>query len=540
MQIDLVGKQCFPAFTRNSFQTCTDDILASITAFVGRDHRLMFARSWAFDYDSADSGKSISEKFILSNAQAQCLSHLLGIELVPYHQLQWNDLLEWVASNLEQNLPVITRFDSYYNPWDRLFGKEHNDHMCLITGMNVQMQTFTICDPYFGKQDEVVSFEVIEQAAAGHFASVKLLPIVENPAAMEILYASAETFVQENGMQQFVSDMERYWTDDLSFIWSRVYEGPVFWNTNFYRVIKTLIIMNRHKFKQFVQYCMEQEGRNWFLESIIEQLDLIITHWEAALNTLTKAAINGTISPQLKPLFITKVKDVIQLEYDLAYMIQSTSLDSSRLLQQQVNAGDHTDAEMHHTQLDLSQYLNNQGFSYELSATCKADITGSSEYVHVRSGQLETSTFNIPTIDADTMDNISCTGQIIPIESTRCKGVAVLGCSEWGDSSAFLTFILQDGTQKKYPIILTDIVTEPKYNETVEMKLSLVNKIDGLSVSDAYLFRVTVYFEGDEVVEVIQLPTCANMHIVAMNMLVPIEQGAAPDERDRLGRAVLA
>ncbi|GMK37509.1 hypothetical protein PCCS19_05630 [Paenibacillus sp. CCS19] len=484
----------------------------------------MFAQTWTFDYDASDSEKKIADRFILSDAQAKCLYQLLGMQIVMHNGLQQHELIELVAINLEQNLPIIARFDSYYNPWDQLFGKEHNDHSCLITGMDLQARTFTICDPYFGKQNEWVPIEVIKQAADGRYGSVILLPIADNPAPLELLYTSAERFLQENGMLQFVTDMERDWTDDLSFIWSKVSEGLTFWHTNFYRVIKTHIILNRHKFKQFVQYYIDHEGHHLVLQSMTDQLDLIITHWEAALNTLTKAAITSMISPRLKDHFIAKVKDIVQLEYNLAHMIVSKSLDTSSQSQEKetetaAKAGELT-GHWQHVQLDLSEHLNNQGFSYELSAACEADITGTGEYVYVNSGQLESSTFNISTIDSDRMDNISCMGQVIPIEPTRCKGVAILGCSEWGDSSAFLTVIHQDGTEKRYPFILSDIVTQPNYNESIEMKLSLVNKNKGLNVSDAYLFRVTVSFEGDEVVDSIQLPICTNMHIIAMNMLV--------------------
>ncbi|MBD3919980.1 hypothetical protein H8B09_14545 [Paenibacillus sp. PR3] len=479
----------------------------------------MFAQSWTFDYDSSDGGKSIAERFILSDAQAKCLYFLLGIEIVLHNELQSHEVFELVESNLTQNLPVISRFDSYYNPWDQLYGKEHNDHSCLITGMDRQSRTFTICDPYFGKQNEVVPFEVIEQAAGGHYGSVKLLPVVDSPASLELLYASGERFLQENGMLQFVSDMERYWTDDLSFIWSKVSEGLTFWHTNFYRVIKTHIILNRHKFKQFVQHCIDEVGQHPVLQAMIVQLDLIITHWEAALNALTKAAIYSKISPRMKDHFITKAKDIVQLEYGLAHMIVSMSLDSSEATQEQKKAGELTE-HWRHVQLDLSELLNNQGFSHELSAASEADITGTGEYVYVTCGQLQSSTFHISTIDRDRNDNISCMGQVIPIEPTRCKGVAILGCSEWGDSSAFLTVNHQDGTVKKYPFILSDIVTEPSYNESIEMKLSLVNKNKGLNMSDAYLFRVTVSFDGDGVIDSIQLPVCTNMHIIAMNMLV--------------------
>ncbi|QKS44540.1 hypothetical protein HUB94_09040 [Paenibacillus cellulosilyticus] len=480
---------------------------------------MMFTQSWAFDYESSDSEKPITEKFILSDTQNECLFQFLGIEVIMHEQLQLHELLDLAATQMGQGLPVLAWFDSYYNSWDPLFGKEHNNHMCLITGMDIQNQTFTICDPYFGKQNEVVPFQVIDQASGRRYAALNILPVVEHQASIELLYASAQRFMQENGLRHFASDIENNWTNDLSFIWNQE-SGGLFWNSKFYRLIKNVIILDRHKFKELVLYYIDKEGHNSFLQSIIDQIHIIITHWEAALNMMTKAIVTSSITAKLKTNFITKVNNVVQLEHSLAQMIYSSSFDSGKLhpVKDTMNAEKHTD-DLRHVPLDLSRHMNNRGFSYELSAACTADITGTGEYVYVNSGQMESSTFNMPTIGSDMMDNIACMGQVLPVDPLRCKGIAILGCSEWGDSSAFLTIIYQDGTEKNYPVILTDFINEPRYNESVEMKLSLVDKNDNLKVSDAYLFRVMIYFEENEVIDFIQLPVCSNMHIIAMNML---------------------
>ncbi|OPZ90961.1 MAG: hypothetical protein BWY74_02129 [Firmicutes bacterium ADurb.Bin419] len=195
------------------------------------------------------------------------------------------------------------------------------------------------------------------------------------------------------------------------------------------------------------------------------------------------------------------------------YVEQKNSLDSDKYKE--------------YKYIDLSEYLNNEGFGQSLSQSTTADLTKKGEYF-LTNDLLERSTWTIddmkfifPQIIDGIKDNISCDGQTIQGFNGCYRSVMILGCSEWGNYSENLEIEYSNGDKDTLCINLSDWAFTPVFNEKIAWSGQAAVRKDGetkLWDFTARLFAKAYKICDNKEIVKIKLPRRNNMHIFALTL----------------------
>ena len=173
--------------------------------------------------------------------------------------------------------------------------------------------------------------------------------------------------------------------------------------------------------------------------------------------------------------------------------------------------------------LDLDGFFNNRAFDND-QRTANLDQSG---YYLLRDGlPAETlwqlpgrkATFPVPEIYGNGCDNISCMGQVIPINRGTYSSVFLLGLSEMGNYSDHLIIRYEDGTVEQLDFGFTNWVDRfPMYGNTVvwEGRYAHVHEQQS-GAAKLYVLQCRLSF-GKNVVG-IELPVLPNIHIFAITL----------------------
>lgn len=112
----------------------------------------MFTKSWHFNYDLKCSKDNIH---IVNNHKRDntLLEKYHGFKLNCHELDDLNDLLTMAKDEIGKVLPIITRFDCFWCPWDPGYQKYHNNHVCPLVGIDEENKNLYISDPYSSKKD---------------------------------------------------------------------------------------------------------------------------------------------------------------------------------------------------------------------------------------------------------------------------------------------------------------------------------------------------------------------------------------------------
>ncbi|KAF6582674.1 C39 family peptidase [Paenibacillus sp. EKM211P] len=520
MPLNIQPYHAFPHLPKGAFQSCIDDIIATISCYFNRDYHLMYSNMWQFNY-TKNADISFAQRFSGDlNGELDLLEKYHGIRIEYHESIKLNELLEISEDEISNGYPVITMFDSYYNSWDPFYNKLHNKHACLITGINKKNKTVYITDPYFEKVNEEVPFQILERASE-YYGLIKLLDNNPTIDLEKLLISKSEDFIRDNGMKAFISDISDQWSDDLSFLWDRTNERD-FWVSDFYQTFKNQIILKRHKFITIIDF-YKKRSPSKLLDDLIDEYTFIINFWEMFINMLTKSAFLVNQKQGLKENIVAKISEAAQLETSLAQkIIENASPRDS--LSSKVDLEKKNNKPCDYVQINLQSYLNNKGFSYLLSATVEADLTGAGEYLLMDKPMnnnlfIDEIPLFFPEIAQSKYDNVSCTGQMILFPQNSYKKVILMWCSEWGDSAGYITINYSNGQSNRHGFSLSDMSLQPQFNERIALPVKCVLK-ESLNTKDAYLFLTKFNLNSENEVSSIQLPNSPNVHVFAMSLEV--------------------
>lgn len=141
--------------------SCIDDHFRTISTWLGRDMRTMYADAWVFEYD-ADPQRLLLDRIVYPRLNLGYLDTYHGIQ-VDFRDRNFSGttlnsnedekpFLDMPQSELDAGMAVLVGIDVYYCPWSDGYLKTHARHSCLAVGIDQKDQKIMLVDAYYGQK----------------------------------------------------------------------------------------------------------------------------------------------------------------------------------------------------------------------------------------------------------------------------------------------------------------------------------------------------------------------------------------------------
>jgi hypothetical protein len=495
---------------------CADDIVATISSWLGRDYELMYAGAMNFSYQEHHSG-SIGDRIVVHSNKLECLSEYHGIKAEVRH-ISAAETLRIIESELADERPVGLSIDSYYCPWDLNFNKEHFIHHILVVGYKDEL---IITDPYYLKMNEMLPldcfFSGCNQYCATYSFSEDIVDNVER--TIQIIHHYLDNYVESSpfiGMKKLAEAIYHSFDFETELDGRmNVWETPIFINLS-------KIIDSKKEYSLLMFHMHQKNGLESF-EKFGSDIYKIGMMWENIRGTLVKMLFKD--EQKYKSEYVSKIaKSIVEaadqeeeiVRHLMALLINGTNdLKISGL---QLQDTDQHRMTKRSYSVDLSSYFNEKAFGTTETPVdfCDNKFCIVNEFperitIHDR--------FHLQ-LNKDTYDIVNCRGQMIDIQENDYLGVTVIGFSDWGNH--FDELLLNDQYENKHKIImeLSDWWGDPVFGESVVCTLpiaEMVNHTVNVHSHEINLFSKTYYFNDTKLTN-IKLPFAPNMHIFGIIM----------------------
>ncbi|KAA8787271.1 hypothetical protein EC604_25910 [Paenibacillus amylolyticus] len=148
--------------TQFQVTSCIDDHFRTISTWLGRDTRTMYADAWAFEYN-ADAQQLLLDRVVYPRLNLGYLDTYHGIQ-VDFRDRNFSGttlnsnedekpFLDMLQSELDAGMAVLVGIDVYYCPWSDGYLKTHARHSCLAVGIDQKDQKIMLVDAYYGQKN---------------------------------------------------------------------------------------------------------------------------------------------------------------------------------------------------------------------------------------------------------------------------------------------------------------------------------------------------------------------------------------------------
>lgn len=507
---------------------CVDNILSAVAHWAGIDYELMFSESWGFAYNP-QQGKNLTLGKCLNSCfenRDKLIEKYHGLKLNFCTPINTNDLLDIIKSELNKKKPVSINMDVFWCAWFKQgYQIYHAPHYVLVEEydeiseilyckdgeMACNGAQLSISDLEKGS-DTCLTFSFLENSKYDN----DWRKIIKN--AVDKLY-STNAF---DAMRRFSIDFSNNFDIKKEVYGYEAFVGkaPLF------KEISTIGAC-RKKFAKTLQYL--SRTHNLQLYEISEMLQQVGDRWGSIFGMLMKSYyLPDNISLITK--IASKINKIADYEEQIANMLLEAVQTDYSVAPLRFNNSPHIKPIRinEYTYIDFENYANNQGFSNSLSYDCKAEFSHGGKYFltnglpHNNNLVISDMNFLFPTISDNLNDNISCTGQIIPINLNNYFCIMILGCSELGSHSEYLDIRFEDGTIEEIPLEFTNwFISEPKYNEFIAWSGQCVirSKFDvTVNPLQVHLFAKNYFLKTKGLIKELRLPYCPNIHIFAITL----------------------
>ena len=170
--------------------------------------------------------------------------------------------------------------------------------------------------------------------------------------------------------------------------------------------------------------------------------------------------------------------------------------------------------------IDLSKFYNNAGVKLVGTEKC-ADLTGVGAYIEYEEEQIKKAVlehkcfYDFGYIIKLPLDNMLCQGQKIYMPVGVYNRLKILGCSDYGNFSDYLTIYYENMEKKKIIQFSSWINKKPLFNEKVYCTGKLQEINVRLNQSAGTLFVQTIELQ-QQIINSIKFPDCPTMHIFSL------------------------
>lgn len=148
---------------------CLEDVLECIATGFKREHILIYADAWDFNYylKSAESKKIIGNRIEAGEYNAwNSLAKYHGIKAKCHFTSQKDKQIKVLKEELRKENPIVLWLDGYYVPWTNVFEKLHMKHFVIAVGMDEEKKKIYVIDPYWNKKVNQLAYEHFDLSKA--------------------------------------------------------------------------------------------------------------------------------------------------------------------------------------------------------------------------------------------------------------------------------------------------------------------------------------------------------------------------------------
>ncbi|SCZ09468.1 BtrH N-terminal domain-containing protein [Alkaliphilus peptidifermentans] len=518
-------------FISDDAYNCIEMIFASLALYWKKNFELIGAESWGFTYKSSDVSLEIpfGEKIDCAiNYKNDYLEKYHGIQVTFREANNYIDIVEAIKEKLKDDTPVCIYIDTYWCPWFvGYYKKIHSAHYCLVTGIDESNNLF--CKDALAKDGEWLSLdhfskgfkEYIDFRNLENYTKCYWKEIVRDATLrLKDKHKSLNVFDE---MRLFAKDLREnlHLSKEVRGYEDRPFQAKIY---------KKLFNISRGRkvFSKALLY-VSDEYRVSELKVLADLINKAGNKWSGIFGMLCKSYYIKD-NKDLINRIVEKIKDVADEEEIIADTIIELCMNESFNISYYdiENVMDTSIQLSEFKYINLSEYMNNIGFSDGTLDNCKAEISSEGRFFLINGlpinnlWMIDNMKFMFPNTGNNKLDNISCMGQNIKLDICNYRYVMVLGCAELGNHSEKMLVEFEDGYKEEIPLEFTSWLScNRSFNEVVAWEgKGAVRTNTGIKT---YPFSVYLYAKGYQLknnskIYNIQLPLCPNIHVFAITL----------------------
>ncbi len=503
---------------------CYDDIYLTVFKWLGREHLLMYSQSWYFEFRDYDvcGDNTLGSRIILNREKEnELLKKYYGVSIDIHENKSCDEMMSIVKGQVCIGYPAGIGIDSYWCPSDPGYKKNHQEHYCLIIGIDSEKDGFVCMDPYYLNKRFHMDLE--------DFLNGVTSCITFGITGGECGDLDAEYIVKE-ALKRFeksgtVHNLMTFGSSiGSSFSLAEEFGGyENFWDTTVFIKLNN-ISKDRERFSNVLK-ALSAGFNTDALEYFSKRLIRVKCKWDSLCGLFGKIFISRSEK------WLCEIKDKI---IQIAQEEEKIAHGLNKLLTEHDNKFFKPDSfkygkDEHNSVifLELSEYFNNKGLGASLSAEEKADLTGIGHY-YILDGDLEDKViskegkkFFLSKAEGSLYDNISCRGQEINLAKDKYRCIMILGCAEWGNVSELMRVTYDDNSFEEICLEFTDWLNIPEFGETVMWigKAAERKKEEAEFTNFAVrMFGSSYMLNAEKKAVKLKLPQANNLHIFAISV----------------------
>lgn len=464
----------FPAGAME-YPLCIDIILAVLMTIKGIDYRKCYASCAEVEY--CTNGNTVDRiiRFPMSGLEKY---RKVGIRIDLCRKQSDDEAKQYIQNKLFENQPAVVHFDAYYCPWDKAcYGKRHNDHLVMVTGISWNKRRCKIVDPYFGYLKKTILTKRLFQAMRFWYK-------IEFPQTMK----SVEPNDPLINLKLFFETLNRF-SNEVAFEYLHL-DTELGFMTKLYRTLQA----GRVSLYFYRLYLMSL-NRIPMLCSKLKEADCL---WVNCLLYIVRGARTYYSAKEMKE----KLKELSNFQENLFAQNSMWKLETTLEKIKECRT------------IDLRKYLNCKMFlsdeECEKSTFIEHEKLCISPVRDIGNIIFEGKVFRL--LPQEREDNIRCNGQKIDCRSIVCKGISLLMVAEWIDITGSIRCEFKDGDMAETQITVYDF---PKYGKKSVDLGEAYDTARWKAFDHVYAQVIDIAFLKEAVLCAINLPQNTHLHLLS-------------------------
>ncbi|HWT73246.1 MAG TPA: hypothetical protein VN258_00770 [Mobilitalea sp.] len=510
---------------------CSEARLATISVWLKRRYEMIFSQFWKFKLlpSHPDHPGIISDRIFIENDNTlELLEHYHGIRVAYKDMKDTEEIINIAAQELKKGLPIAVEINDLYFPWVPEKKKDDSLFPCFVTGIS-EDEIFCLDIHGIKKSAPIPKSDFLK----GYEGCITFSAVSNEKDKIDwhTVIAHNTTYLIENNSFEAMRELAKLITDSINDK-TEVSELDALC----YKI--KYIYHSRYLFSQFLEYLINQHQS----DALVEYKDrfVFLSHqwlslWGLISSTLVQHKLNISADfPYARLRSVAgKLCNIADLEENLCRDMINTLEGlavSSPTVYKASNKDLHTDRLQYYHFVDLTDYLNNNGFHSNTGTCTAASLTLTGQVFLTKGLPMEPvwnthgMKFHFPYPVDGKDNNISCLGQKIMLQKECYSYLMFLGCAEWGHYSELMEIHYLDGTVSRSPLEFTDwSYPDSHFGEYVVWEGACGEKDNDGKLQFSKFLKVHLYasalqLDSGRELDYIGLPDCSNIHIFAITL----------------------
>jgi hypothetical protein len=504
-------------------------MIKNVADWRGRDHRMMFAEAWGFDYLAGCDTVGMGIRSDKGDYKSYLERHH-GIIVVEQRFGSEEEAYDIVRRELGEGRPVLLSVDPYECEWDFInYRKNHSHHYLCVTGIDLAGRMFHCFDLQMAKHGLALPSRRMRDMCTS-MVLFRFENCCEPIDMASVAAASCRRLLDADGKPKLGNAIRGLAQAIGSIRFEREFPDAAPQKALIF--VRTVRLgSNRLKFSETLA-CMRDANKAATLDNLIEDVRDLGARW-ALIGALVMKSYylgdrNGIVST-----IVGKLCEIADREDSLIERIAGMTSKGNGGCEH----GNHTSpserkvasqdlGEATLLPLDLRPYKNCNGLFGEISDRCSCELSNPRRYLCVdRAASVQViNALELPLCNAheDAFDNVSCDGQAIEVGIEDPIGIAFVSCAEFGSFREHIRLEF-DGRSVTISAGFTSWLSPcPEFGERIALAGRGVVVKDGRASAypfPAHIFSTVCPVDASGFLRRIVLPKCRNIHVFALGVL---------------------